>query len=122
MPVAQAPSGAAFPSDKDSALERAWNAAAAQVGMSRARFDQLRAAQARAVSARVPDPDVLGEVIRESPRALERVARKLFGLSSREAKRLAAGGWAALTHAEPDDVEEVDQEAVAALLDRISKL
>lgn len=50
----------------------------------------------------------------------EHAARQALGLSANEAKRLAAGGWAALARNEPSDEPDPNATALAAALSRIT--
>lgn len=52
-------------------------------------------------------------------REFEAAARERLGLSAREAKRLAAGGWAALARDEPDAEANATERELEALLDRV---
>jgi HK97 family phage prohead protease len=52
--------------------------------------------------------------VKSSPREFERLLREKVGLSVREAKRLCAGGYAAMVRDEPDDSDEL-----AALAEQI---
>lgn len=54
-------------------------------------------------------------------REFEHAARHALELSASEAKRLAAGGWGALTRNEPNDEPDDRATALAAALDLISK-
>lgn len=71
-------------------------------------------------------PANAGAVVRDvkslfpDPRALERAMREHLGLSGREAKRLVAGGWTALTRDEPD--ESVFTEAAVAALESLKEI
>ena len=73
------------------------------------------------------DPRAVVRAIKSSPRDFETAAREALGLSAREAKRLTAGGYAALVRDEPaDDAEqlrkaaEADAERITHLLNRIA--
>ena len=56
-----------------------------------------------------------------TPRDLERAARDALGLSAREAKRLAAGGYSALVKADPDDLDEDATSDLAARLQALTQ-
>ena len=76
----------------------------------------------------VPVPSQVGAVVHEVRAAqrfatrkdFEHAARQALNLSASEAKRLAAGGWVALTRNEPESEPDPHAASIAAALSRIA--